>query len=321
MRAVVNTAPQSLAQAESDAWKHGRGECAALLRTADELTVGADEDARTDYEECRAYWTQEFPNLSDRTRSIITLSFSMLVRPFITRPLRRLFSTDTNITPEDTFKGKIIIIDLPVQQYRLAGRVANLAWKYCFQVASLRRKQPAPGTYLRPVCLWADEYQMFVSDFDAEWAAVARSAGACACFAVQNRESLIRVLGNAATVDSLLGNLQCVFLCQNSSSSTNEWAAKLIGERWRPVVSINAGRSNPQAPEADPTLTSGIVSSEQRRYFVEPARFTTLKRGGPKYGDQVECIVYNGGAKFQGVDEDGRPALLPYALLTFNQRG
>ena len=321
MRAIANTAPQSLAQAESDAWKHGRGECAALLRAADQATADGDEDARADYEECRAYWTQEFPNLSDRTRSIITLSFSMLVRPFITRPLRRLFSTDTNVTPDDTFKGKIIIIDLPVQQYRLAGRVANLAWKYCFQVASLRRMQPSDGSYLRPIVLWADEYQTFSSAFDPEWAAVARSASACACFAVQNRDSLIRVLRNAATVDSLLGNLQCVFLCQNSSSSTNEWAAKLIGERWRPVISISAGRTNPQALEADPTLTSGVVSSEQRRYFVEPASFTTLKRGGPKHGNQVECIVYNGGAKFQGADEDGRPALLPYALLTFNQRG
>jgi TraM recognition site of TraD and TraG len=321
MRAIANTAPQSLAQAESDAWKQGPGECAALLRAADQATAGGNEDARADYEECRAYWTQEFPNLSDRTRSIITLSFSMLVRPFITRPLRRLFSANTTIKPEDTFDGKIIIVDLPVQQYRLAGRVANLVWKYCFQVASLRRTQPTNGSYLRPVVLWADEYQTFTSAFDPEWAAVARSASACACFAVQNRESLIRVLGNAATVDSLLGNLQCVFACQNSSSSSNEYMSKLIGEQWRPVISISAGRSNPQALEADPTLTSGVMSSEQRRFFVEPARFTTLKRGGPKHGHQVECIVYNGGAKFQGVDDDGRPALLPYALLTFNQRG
>jgi hypothetical protein len=243
----------------------------------------------------------------------------MMVKPFITRPLRRLFSTNTNITPEDTFKGKVIIVDLPVQQFRLAGRVANLAWKYTFQVASLRRMQPADGTYLRPIFLWADEYQTFCSFFDAEWAAVARSAGACACLAVQNRESLIRVLGNAATVDSLLGNLQCVFLCQNSSSTTNEWAAKLIGERYRSIMSFSAGRSNPQAPEADPTMSSGASSSEQRRFYVEPGRFSTLARGGAKHDYRVECICFNGGMRFEGADEDGNPALLPYILLTFNQ--
>ena len=72
----------------------------------------------------------------------------MLVRPLITRPLRKLFSTDTNIKPEDAFDGKIIIIDLPVQEFRLAGRVANLAWKYCFQVAVLRRMQPTDTGHL-----------------------------------------------------------------------------------------------------------------------------------------------------------------------------
>jgi hypothetical protein len=320
MRAIVNTAPQSLREAQSEEWRNGPGECAALLRVADKTTHGGDADMRADFEECRAYWTLEFPNLSDRTRSIVVLSFSMLVRPFITRPLRPLFSTDTNITPEDIFTGKVLIVDLSVQQFRLAGRVASLIWKYCFQVASLRRIQPRDGTYLRPVVLWADEYQTFASRFDSEWAAVARSAGACAVFAVQNRESLIRELGNAATVDSLLGNLQCAFLCQNSSSATNEWAAKLIGEHWRTITSVNVGQSNPQNVELDPTLTRGVVLSEQKRHYVEPARFNGLGRGGPKHAYQVECVVYNGGTQFQGLDEDGRAALLPYALLTFNQR-
>ena len=57
-------------------------------------------------------------------------------------PCRKLFSADTNVKPEDAFDGKIIIVDLPVQEFRLAGRVANLVWKYCFQVAVLRRTQP-----------------------------------------------------------------------------------------------------------------------------------------------------------------------------------
>ena len=83
----------------------------------------------------------------------------MLVRPFITRPLRQLFSTDTNIRPEDTFNGSIIIVDLPVQEFRLAGRVANLAWKYCFQVGVLRRIQG--GVPLRPVFLWAQGAEFY----------------------------------------------------------------------------------------------------------------------------------------------------------------
>ena len=312
MRSIVTTAAQSLQEATDPKWQEV-STCAAILREADTATAKADEDTRADFEECRNYWLQEFPALSEKTRSIITLSFSMLVRPFITRPLRKLFSTDTTITPEATFNGKIIIVDLPVQEFRLAGRVAALAWKYCFQVAVLRRMQPtAKNQFLRPVFLWADEAQNFITEFDAEYQAVARSAAGCTVYLVQNRESMLRVLGNASAVDSLLGNLQCKVLCQNSSPDTNEWAAKLLGERWITVTGTNVGRG------AEGAASSGVNRSEQRRYFVEPARFTTLKRGGEKHGRQVQAIVYLGGHEFPNI-EGGREEKLPYTLLTFNQ--
>jgi len=314
MRSIVNSAPQSREQIDDPSWQETSA-CAAILREADKATEKADASIRTDFEECRNYWLQEYPDLSERTRSIIMLTFSMLVRPLITRPLRKLFSSDTNIKPEDTFDGKIIIVDLPVQDYRLSGRIANLAWKFCFQVAVMRRTPPAKGQYLRPVFLWADEAQNFVTKFDAEYQAVARSAGGCTVYLTQNRESYRRVLGNSDAVDSLLGNLQAKFFCQNSGE-TNQWAAMLLGERWVPITSSNAGRSSNDGIQNlnQNSHSSGVSRSEQRRYFVEPARFTTLKRGGPLHNFQVECIVYNGGYLFNNGSE-----LLPYRLLTFNQ--
>ncbi|HEU5375737.1 MAG TPA: TraM recognition domain-containing protein [Ktedonobacteraceae bacterium] len=304
LRSIVVTAPTSLKELEDPDWQK-KSVCWAIIEEAQRKLKGVDEDVLEDFEECKNYWLREFPVLSEKTRSIIVLSFSMLVRPFITRPLRKLFSTDITVKPEDAFDGKVIIVDLPVQEYRLAGRVANLAWKYCFQVAVMRRMQP-PNHFLRPVFLWADEAQNFVSDFDAEYQAVARSAGGCTVYLTQNRESYRRVLGNDDAVDSLLGNLQAKFFCQNSGD-TNEWAAKLLGERWVQVASTSANR-NEQGGAG-----GGVTRSEQRRYFVEPSRFTTLKRGGDVNNFLVECIVYKGGHLFEGE--------LPYKLLIFNQRG
>jgi hypothetical protein len=309
LRFVVNSAPQSSAQSADAEWRK-TSECFFLVQQAETATAEADADTKAEFEECKSYWLHEFPNLAEKTRSIITLTFSMLTRPFLTRPLRTLFSTDTTVTPEDAFDGKIIIVDLPVQEFRLAGRVANLAWKYCFQVAVLRRTPPAQkDTFLRPVFLWADEAQNFVSEFDAEYQAVARSAGGCTVYLTQNRESYRRVLGNADAVDSLLGNLQCKFFCQNSGE-TNEWAAKLLGERWMSISGMNT--TNPQnlAEENQRGGTAGVNISEQRRYFVEPAMFTTLKRGGEENAFEVEAVVYNGGKNFHG---------MPYAKLLFNQ--
>jgi hypothetical protein len=304
MRSVLTSAPTDAQQVLTGQWRNN-SDCAAILATADQNLQQASQEERDDFEECQNYWLREFPVLSDRTRSIVVLSFAMLVRPFITRPLRRLFSTDTNIMPEDAFDGKVIIVDLPIQEFRLAGRVANLAWKYCFQVAVLRRTQPQNG-FLRPVFLWADEAQNFISDFDAEYQAVARSAGGCTVYLTQNRESYRRVLGNDDSVNALLGNLQTKFFCQNAGD-TNEWAAKLLGERWMQVASTSVSQG-----QGDKSGSGGVTRSEQRRYFVEPSRFTTLKRGGEVYGYQVESITYKGGHLF----EDGQP----FKLLTFNQR-
>ena len=309
MRSIVNSGAQNLAQVDDAKWQESSA-CAAIMREADKATVKADPAIRADFEECRNYWTQEFPNLSEKTRSIIALSFSMLARPLITRPLRKLFSSDTNVKPEDAFSGKIIIIDLPIQEYRVAGKIAALAWKFCFQIAVLRRTQPASG-YLRPVFLWADEAQNFVSEFDSEFQATARSAGGCTVYITQNRESYRRVLKNNDAVDSLLGNLQTKIFHQNAGD-TNEWAAKLLGERFVKITSTNVGQSQHDQRDGH---SSGVSRSEQRRYFVEPSTFTTLKRGGELHNFQVEAIVYKGGHLF----ENGHEAL-PYKLLIFNQK-
>jgi len=195
MRSIVNSAPMTPQQAADETWR-AKSACYRVVEEADQATRSADKYTRASFDECRTYWLETFPNVHPETRGIIVLMLSMLVRPFVTPPLSRLFSEDTNVRPEDTFDGKIIIVDIPVQEYRLVGRLANLAWKYCFQVAVLRRIQSAEANrYLRPVFLWADEAQNFITDFDAEYQAVARSAGGCTVYLTQNRESYRRVLG------------------------------------------------------------------------------------------------------------------------------
>lgn len=320
LRSIVVSAPQSPAEAASAQWQE-RSECAQILREADNATRTAGEQVRADFEECASYWLQEFPALSEKTRSIIVLCFSMLVRPFITRPLRQLFGlASSNLQPEDCFAGKVILVDLPVQEYRLAGRLANLAWKYCFQVAVLRREPPATNSYHLPVFLWADEAQNFVTRFDAEYQAVARSAGGCTVYLTQNRESYRRVLGNDDTVDSLLGNLQAKFFCQNGSTATNGWASSLLGERWVEVTSRSGGASGVGVGNTDGRVTAnaGFSVVHQKRNYVESIEFATLRRGGERHEFLVDCFVYNGGQRYASPDgKEDRP----YKLLTFNQRG
>jgi hypothetical protein len=324
MREIVISAPRRLLDTTDNDWLQN-SPCGYAIKEAKNCLAESDKAVAEDYAQVRSYWFAEHLHLAEKTRSIIELTFSILARPFTTRPLRKLFANteeSTNVTPEDTFKGKIIVIDLPVQEFRLAGRLANFVWKYCFQIAVLRRMQPqGRNHFLRPVFLWADEAQNFISKFDAEYQAVARSAGGCTVYLTQNRESYLRVLQSEAAVDSLLGNLQAKFFCQNSGG-TSEWAAKLLGERWINTTSTNVGNSSGTGSGQQGSQghqSSGVTVSEQRRYFVEPARFTTLKRGGEAHNFRVESIVYNGGHQFAS-PTTGREAYQPFKLLTFNQR-
>ncbi len=126
-------------------------------------------------------------------------------------------------------------------------------------------------------------------------------------------------LENDNAVDSLLGNLQAKFFCQNAGD-TDEWASKLLGERWLHVTSTNVGHSQPDRPPVmgDGQHSSGVSRSEQRRYYVEPSAFTTLKRGGALNHYQVESCLVTAASQFPGTCK-AKP-WLPYTLLTFNQR-
>ena len=314
LHSIVTTAAYSPDQLDDPTWK-ANSFCAATIAEAERITEKADADTRADFENTRDYWEKQFPQLNDKTRSVITLMFCMMAHPLVTSPLRKLFSSTTNITPEATFEGKIIIVDLPVAHYRLVGRMANIIWKCAFQAAVLRRIQPADRkTYLRPVFLFADEAQNFISKGDAEYQAVARSAGGCTVYMTQNRESYKRVLKNDDAVDSLLGNLTNKFFCANCGE-TNDWASRLLGERWVHITSTSAGQNNnlmSQQPFA--SHNAGVTRTEQKRNYIDAAKFTTLKRGGPQYDYLVECVLYKGGHLFS----NGRD-VIPLKILTINQ--
>jgi hypothetical protein len=248
----------------------------------------------------------EFPSTSSRTRSVIVTSCSMLIRPFITRPLRRLFSSTTNLRPEDTFDGKIIIVDLPVQTYGLVGRYANILWKVLFQKAALRRVPPTDGTYLRPIFCFADEFQTFISPFDFMFVSVCRSSAACMAVMVQNRESLVSVLGNEAMVDSLTNNFSVKVFC-NNTGTTNAWASRLIGEHWVRAQGLSANR--PAGADTRAGGTAGVSFHDELRRIVDESVFTQLRRGGELNDYKVDVIVHGPVCGSE-----------PYKLVTFDQR-
>ena len=158
---IVTSAPRSVAEADDAKWQKG-SVCYGLLEVAE--TKAREIKREADFELTRDYWLKEFPGLAVETRSVIVSTFTSMADCFLRGMLLALFCTDTNFRPEDTFDGKIVVLNLPVKEHNGLGQFAQVLFKFVWQRAVERRIPPGLGwrqaqASIRPVFLWADESQ------------------------------------------------------------------------------------------------------------------------------------------------------------------
>ncbi|MEZ6064112.1 MAG: hypothetical protein R3B90_00035 [Planctomycetaceae bacterium] len=158
---LVVSAPTHPDQLKSEEWKQ-QSFCFQCLAAADKKSK-SPRDQR-DLELIADYFMLEFPTLSEKTRSVIVSSFTSMVDVLNRNLLYDLFSTTTTVRPEDTFDGKIIIVDLPVKEFAEVGQFAGVLWKFVWQRAVERRNLEE---HPRPVFLFVDEFQHFLTSHDS----------------------------------------------------------------------------------------------------------------------------------------------------------
>jgi hypothetical protein len=283
---VIRTAPQSRADVHSTDWR--RGACWRFLQAAEERfatmtpadRVAADGQWR-DIQETRDYWLLDFAGLAERTRSVVVSSFTSRVTHLLRSPLRELLCSElpANFGPDMSFKGNIILFDLPVKTYGEVGRTAQVLFKTVWQRATESSRRNPKDADARPVFLWADESQYFVTSEDMLFQQTARSKQAATVYLTQNLPNYHAALdstGRSAATDSLLGNLSTKIFHANGDPTTNEWAERVFAH----------GIATRSAPSY-----SGDHAGASTQYQVEPvvraSAFTVL--------DTAEAIVFVAG--------------------------
>jgi hypothetical protein len=282
---LIADAPQSPQQLADKDWR-AASFCVECVTAAEGRELTTRE--RHDLEASVRYFFKTFATLGDRTRSSIVSVFTSIADILQHGIIWELFCTETNIVPETTYKdGAIIVLDFPIQEYQEQGRIIQGIWKYMFQRAVLRRNVKE---YPRPVFLWADESQNFVSSYDFLYQAVARSARACTVYLTQSISNYYSVLGEAAhdETHALLGNFNTKIFHANSDHPTNQYAADLIGQNWMTVYNFGSNMT-----EEGQSHSGG--GSQALNYKVIPSAFTTLRKGGEPNNLEVEAIVFQGG--------------------------
>ena len=283
---IIRTAPLRRTDPQSTRWRRD-SLCWRRMEQAQSADLTAER--RLDLVETIKFFLLDYAGLADRTRSVVVSSFMSKATALIRSPLRELFcsSQPDTFTPDDSHRGKIIVLDLPVKEYGEAGRFAQIIYKTVWQRSTERRSVTA-GT--PPVFLWADESQYFVTTHDMLFQSTARSTLAATVYLTQNIATYYANMrgrsGHAAT-DSLLGNLQTKILHQNGDPSTNEWAERLFA---KDILRMRGSNVN----------SDGLVGRNVQESYhpVVPAKtFTTLKKGGPENNRIVEAVIFQGGRR------------------------
>ena len=272
----------------------GGREVEELVNEAGERVLGDSE--RADLEAVRRYFLIEWANMAERTRSGVLMNRTAICDPFLRGTLRDLFCRDTTVTPEDAFLGKIIVIDLPVKTFNELGRYASVIWKFLFQRAAERRDDPD-----RPLFIFADECQLFVTSTDAVFQSTARSCRTATVYLTQNTPNLYaEMAGGGPTgkprADALLGNLQTKIFHQNSDPETNQWAAETMTRSLQSRASVSGNVSIGQKGIAQPQ--AGSSRQETWEFEVAPREFLRLAKGGPEFDYVVTGLLFQGGRMF-----------------------
>lgn len=314
---AINSAPRSREQVGSEEWKSW-SLCYTLLVEADaKLDTLAK---RRELVLVTDYVLKLFPELSDKTRSVIVSSFTSLADVLRRGRLHQLIGGRCSMTPEYTEEGSVILVDLPVIEYGMEGLLANAIMKHCWCQAIQRRSVVRSP---RPVFLFSDEGHHFVTPEDALFQTTCRSSRVATVLITQSIANLRTALGGGEvgreTADALLANLNTRIFHANGDATTNEYAANLIGKR-RELL-MNGGDSRPQGDWASEALGLGSPGqtsagfSEHWDHEVRPEAFPLLRTGGIEHGGLVDAIVVRNGGVFRDTNRVWRKAKFRQAPL------
>jgi len=301
-------APTSPKSAADGSWQTSPNFGPCFLKAKASINDADDERMFGILEE---YWLTQYPRLNPNTRSCITAAFSALVSTLRTRGIYDLLSTITTITPESIFSGRIIILDLPINELEDAGLLVQAAWKYLVQRAALRRGDLGRGVHCRPIFVWEDECQNTLIDFDTKFLPVSREYRVANVRMSQNLSNFYARFGGGEyareKVNAIIGSLNTRIFHANGDMNTNKLAAEYIGTDYRTIVNRSTTPSqyngfNPFMGMLHPILNPPTVTYNEnhvREAIIHPEEFATMPIGSAQNGFMTAVVITQVGRLFK----------------------
>lgn len=248
-------------------------------------SLDEESSQRREIDQAFSYFFDEFPILPDRTRESVVMTVGTVINSLISGITYEFLNTKTTFSLQETFDGKIVIVDLPISHYGTSGRLVQVIIKRLFQQALVQRhieKNTAP------VFLWADEFQNFTTQFDRSFMNEQRKYRGCTVFLTQTIGNIGDELHNIQQARNLLGQFQTAIFHANADHDTNEYAAMRMGKSYQTRTGLNANEF----------MGAGVSMTPTYAYEVEPIELMQLRTGGILNDGLVDAYVVKSGRPF-----------------------
>jgi len=273
---VALSAPPTLERAADPAWRRGSA-CFEALALA-ERRHGRDDTVMM----AKQFFLQKWPGYPADSRGSAQFTCDVITDLCQSQPLRRLFFSKSDFTPDILVDGAVLIVDAPALQRGVQGKVIN----GMMRLAVERMVQKRTDTMKRPVAIIWDEFQTGVTAADTDFAAVARSPRCALVMATQNVNAVEGKL-DPKGARSLFGNCRTKLFFANGDVETNQFMADVVG-KWE------------TEKETKTRAESGELSKSthtEAEYAVAPREAMTLESGGEDFNRRVTGIMVHTGYK------------------------
>ncbi|MGN7822918.1 type IV secretory system conjugative DNA transfer family protein [Chitinophaga sp. 22536] len=240
------------------------------------------------------FFARSYKKLSTKTRSTLEIMIVSFLYQLLSEPFYSLFcSNPSSFTPETCLeKGSIVVLNLPTKLHHDAGRIVQIAIKYCYQRAWEKRDTKVNN---RPAFIFADESPIFLHALDADFQCTARSSMVATVYLAQNIPSYFAHMGGDKStykVKQFLGTLATKIFHANADADTNKYASELIGEEYYDDKTEGMSFGN--------NVSFNEAKAQKLRQIVRPEEFFALKTGGKRFGYVCEAYIHRQGAPFNG---------------------
>ncbi|WP_145377600.1 type IV secretory system conjugative DNA transfer family protein [Symmachiella dynata] len=294
LQRFIGGAANGAEEISSESWQTGfHHQCIRAAYLADKSAVDT-HDCQLAFD----YWLSELPRMASKTKSSIEVGVNGILHVFNTGITRSLVSGGTNVSPDDMFDRKWVMVNMAPAAWGDIGSFINAGWKYLTQKAILRR-DATEGDSINVI--WCDEAQQFVNSFDSQYLAQCRSHLGCMVFLTQSLSSLYSVLKGPAgrhQADALMANFghTIIHACDPISA---EWASSKLGKTLQTFI---GGSMAPTTDLWDDLKGHSQYTgsfSEHYESVVQPNVFMNgLRTGGHVNGLMCDAILLRNGQPF-----------------------